>query len=128
MAERTIGLAHSPEQEIRDGRKRFEAAPERLSCEVGWLEKPNQPGWGFCLTDRLGKFAPVPPGSRMLDPSADFPDETPLVTVRLPTRIFNALSNAGLRTLGEIRESSDKTLLSFQDLGRGSLRWLRERL
>jgi DNA-directed RNA polymerase alpha subunit len=64
----------------------------------------------------------------MLDPSADLPDETPIVAVRLPTRIFNALSSAGLRTLGEIRESNDATLLSFQDLGRGSVRWLRERL
>jgi hypothetical protein len=40
----------------------------------------------------------------------------------LPTRIFNALSNAGLRTLGEVRESSDAILRSFQDLGSGSVR------
>jgi DNA-directed RNA polymerase alpha subunit len=64
----------------------------------------------------------------MLDPSADLPDEIPIAAVRLPTRIFNALSSAGLRTLGEVRESSDKTLLSLQDLGGGSVRWLRERL
>ena len=64
----------------------------------------------------------------MLDPSADLPDETPIRGVRLPTRISNALLNAGLSTLGEIRESSDATLLSFQDLGGGSVRWLRERL
>ena len=64
----------------------------------------------------------------MLDPSADLPDETPIKAVRLPTRIFNALSSAGLSTLGEIRVTSDATLLSFQDLGAGSVRWLRERL
>lgn len=64
----------------------------------------------------------------MLDLSPDLPDETPIGAVRMPTRIFNALSNAGLRTLGEVRESSDKTLLSLQDLGGGSLRWLRARL
>ena len=42
--------------------------------------------------------------------TTDLPDETPIEAVRFPTRIFNALSLAGLRTLGEIRESTDKTL------------------
>ena len=64
----------------------------------------------------------------MLDPSADLPNETSITDVRLPTRIANALSNAGLRTLGEVRESSDAILLTFQDVGPGTVRWLRERL
>ena len=48
--------------------------------------------------------------------------------VRMPTRIANALSNAGLRTLGEVRVSSDANLLTFQDVGPGTVRWLRESL
>jgi len=64
----------------------------------------------------------------MLDLSAELPDDTPMTAVRLPTRISNALINAGVRTLGEVRESTDATLRSFQDLGGGSVRWLRERL
>lgn len=64
----------------------------------------------------------------MLDPSADLPNEMPITDVRLPTRIANALSNGGLRTLGEVRESSDANLLTFQDVGPGTVRWLRERL
>ncbi|MBR1156273.1 hypothetical protein JQ575_37530 [Bradyrhizobium sp. JYMT SZCCT0428] len=48
--------------------------------------------------------------------------------VRFPTRIRNALNAAGLKTIGEIREASDRTLLSFQDLGRGSLAYLRKTL
>ena len=92
----------------------------------------NHPDRGFCLNDRLGKLQRSRPNRQepnsMLDPSADLPDETPITAVRLPTRISNALSNAGLRTLGEVRDSSDAALLSFQDLGGGSVRWLRERL
>jgi DNA-directed RNA polymerase alpha subunit len=60
--------------------------------------------------------------------SAELPNDTPLEKVRLPTRIFNALSRAGVRTLGEIRESTDKTLASLPDLGRVSVKWLRDRL
>ena len=64
----------------------------------------------------------------MFDPSTDLPDVTSIESVHLPTRIRNALSEGGLCTLGEIRKSTDKTLLSLQDFGRGSLRWLRENL
>ena len=64
----------------------------------------------------------------MLEPSSDLADETLITAVRLPTRIFKALANGGLRTLGEVRESNDATLRSIQDLGSGSVRWLRERL
>lgn len=48
--------------------------------------------------------------------------------VRLPTRIANVLSRAGVRKVGEIREYSDKVLTSFPDMGRDSVTWLREKL
>jgi len=46
----------------------------------------------------------------------------------LPTRIRNALTQAGLRSVGEVRETSDNILLSFQDLGNGSVAYLRQTL
>ena len=64
----------------------------------------------------------------LFDPAPDLPDETPLETVRFPTRILNAFTYAGVRTLGEIREASDVTLASLPDLGAGSVRWLRDKL
>jgi DNA-directed RNA polymerase alpha subunit len=58
---------------------------------------------------------------RLFDPTADLPDDTLEEAERFRTRIYNALTNAGVKTLGEIRESSEETLASFPDLGRGSV-------
>jgi DNA-directed RNA polymerase alpha subunit len=65
---------------------------------------------------------------KMLDPIPELPDDTPISDVELPTRIRNVLTAAGLKTVGEIRETADETLLSFQDLGPGSVAHLRETL
>ena len=62
----------------------------------------------------------------LLDPSPSLPDATPLDGVALPTRIRNAFKHNGLKTVGDVRETSDKTLSSFQDFGRGSLTFCRE--
>jgi DNA-directed RNA polymerase alpha subunit len=70
---------------------------------------------------------PISDQLAMFDPSTDLPDDTPVETVRFPIRILNALSYAGVRTIGEIRESIDETLAGLPDLGRGSIRWLREK-
>jgi DNA-directed RNA polymerase alpha subunit len=64
----------------------------------------------------------------LLYPKPELPDDTPIVDVRFSSRIRNALDAAGLKTVGEVREASDKALLSFQDLGRGSVDQLRESL
>ena len=63
-----------------------------------------------------------------LYPTPELPDDTPLEHVRLSTRIRNALEVGGLKTVGEVRTASDAELLSFQDLGEGSVRHLREAL
>jgi DNA-directed RNA polymerase alpha subunit len=63
-----------------------------------------------------------------LYPTPELPDDTPIDHVRFPTRIRKALNAAGIKTVGEIRKSSDKTLLSFQDLGQGSVTHPRETL
>jgi DNA-directed RNA polymerase alpha subunit len=62
----------------------------------------------------------------LVDPRPELPDDTPIDSVRLPARIHNVLAAAGLKTVGEIREISDETLLSFQDLGQGSVDHLRK--
>jgi DNA-directed RNA polymerase alpha subunit len=64
----------------------------------------------------------------LLDPRLELPDDTPIDRVQLPTRIQNVLTAAGLKTVGEVRETSDELLLSFQDLGKGSVAHLRETL
>jgi hypothetical protein len=48
--------------------------------------------------------------------------------VRFPTRLRKVLAAAGLKTVGEVRETVDKTLLSFQDLGPDSVAHLRRTL
>ena len=64
----------------------------------------------------------------LVDPTPELPDDTPIEDVRFATRIRNVLSAAGLKTVGEVRETADETLLSFQDLGPGSIASLRETL
>lgn len=64
----------------------------------------------------------------ILEPAPELPDDTLLSTVRLPTRIQNVLNDSGLKTVGDVREISDDTLLSFQDLGKGSVTLLRQTL
>jgi len=64
----------------------------------------------------------------MLHPKPELPDDTLIDQVHFPTRISNALGAAGLKTVGEVREASDATLLSLQDLGLGSVTHLRETL
>lgn len=64
----------------------------------------------------------------LLDPTPELPDDTPLDRVQFPTRVQAALAASGLRTVGEIRESPNKMLLDLQDLGSGSVFYLREAL
>jgi DNA-directed RNA polymerase alpha subunit len=63
-----------------------------------------------------------------LAPTPELPDDTPLERVRLPARIRKVLDLAGLKTVGDVREISDDTLLSFQDFGKGSVALIRETL
>src|ERR1700724_3611487 len=60
--------------------------------------------------------------------SPELPDDTPIERVLFSTRIQNALRAADLKTVGEMREVSDETLISLPDFGKGSLSDLREKL
>jgi DNA-directed RNA polymerase alpha subunit len=64
----------------------------------------------------------------LVDPTPELPDDTPIDCVRFPTRIHNVLAAAGLKTVGEVRETADETMLSFQDLGPDSVTRLRKTL
>ena len=75
--------------------------------------------------ERLKREAVVGPA---LYPASEISNDTPIESVRFSSRIRNALTGAGITTIGEIREASDATLLSFQDLGPGSVAYLREKL
>ena len=57
----------------------------------------------------------------MLAPTPELPDDTPIERVLFSTRIQNALRAADLKTVGEVREISDETLISLPDFGKGSL-------
>ena len=62
----------------------------------------------------------------MLYPAPELPDDTLIEQVRFSSRIRNALNAAGMKTIGEVRETSDDNLLSLQDLGPSSISYLRE--
>ena len=64
----------------------------------------------------------------MLDPTPELPDDTLINQVQFPTRILNVLAAAGLKTVGEVREASDETLVSLPNLGARSVLHLRETL
>ena len=64
----------------------------------------------------------------MLYRAPGIPDLTLIEQVRFSTRIRNALNAAGMKSIGEVREASEATLLSLPDLGRGSVAQLREKL
>ena|ERR1700730_205501 len=64
----------------------------------------------------------------MLYPAPELPDDTLIENTQFSTRIRNALTIAGWKTVGEIREASDATLLGLQHLGNSSVAHLREKL
>jgi DNA-directed RNA polymerase alpha subunit len=63
---------------------------------------------------------------QLIEPTPELPDDMLLDQVRLSPRMKNALGAGGLKTVGEVRESSDAILLNFQDLGQNSVALLRE--
>jgi DNA-directed RNA polymerase alpha subunit len=64
----------------------------------------------------------------LVDPTPELPDDTLIENVRFATAIRYVLAAAGLTTVGEVRETDDEILLSFQDLGKASVAHIRETL
>src|SRR6266702_4661742 len=78
--------------------------------------------------ERLARETADPAGDRLVMPTPQLPDDTPIDTLRLTTRMREALRAEGLKTVGEIREKSDRQLLTIRDLGSGSIAQLRTSL
>jgi Bacterial RNA polymerase, alpha chain C terminal domain len=53
-----------------------------------------------------------------VEPTPELPDNTPIRDVRFPTRIQDALFAAGIKTVGEVREMADETLVGLPELGK----------
>lgn len=78
--------------------------------------------------ERLARESADPAGGSLVMPTPQLPDDTPIDTLRLTTRMREALRAEGLKTVGEIREKSDRQLLTIRDLGNGSIAQLRASL
>jgi len=78
--------------------------------------------------ERLARETADPAGGRLVKPTPQLPDDTPIDTLRITTRMREALRAEGLKTVGEIREKSDRQLLTIRDLGNGSIAQLRASL
>jgi DNA-directed RNA polymerase alpha subunit len=65
---------------------------------------------------------------QMFAPTPELSGDTPIERVLFSTRIQKALRTADLKTVGEVREMSDETLISLPDFGKGSLAALRVKL
>jgi Bacterial RNA polymerase, alpha chain C terminal domain len=61
-------------------------------------------------------------------PDPNLLDDVSIDQVRLLPNIKRALVAAGLKTVGDVRETSDAMLLSFQNLGQSSVTRLRNEL
>jgi hypothetical protein len=113
------GLSAAERKALR-GAEAKEAMTDHEEAQRSFHENRERP-----RAERLAREAVAGP---MLYPAPELPDNTPIDNVRFSTRIRNAVAAAGWKTVGEIREASDETLLSLQDLGKGSISHLRETL
>jgi DNA-directed RNA polymerase alpha subunit len=114
-----FGLTNAERKSLRESEAQ-EAMSDHDDAEKAFHENRER-----LRTARLAREAETGP---MLYPAPELPDSTPVDNVRFSARIRKALTAAGLKTIGEIREASDATLLSLQDLGPGSVAHLRETL
>jgi DNA-directed RNA polymerase alpha subunit len=113
------GLSVAERKTLRD-REAQEAIADHEEARTAFQENRER-----LREERLRREAAAGP---MLYPTPELPDDTPIETVRFSTRIRNAVTAVGWKTVGEIREASDATLLGLQDLGPGSVTFLRETL
>jgi DNA-directed RNA polymerase alpha subunit len=113
------GLSAAKRKELR-GHEAREAIADREEAQKAFHENRKR-----LREERLTREAAAGP---MLYPAQELPDDTPIDNVRFVSRIRNALNAAGMKWIGEVRETSDDTLLSLPDLGRGSVAHLRETL
>jgi DNA-directed RNA polymerase alpha subunit len=110
----------------REGRKAFrQVDAEKAMTEHEIAQRAFYSNRERLKAERLARETAVGP---MIAPTPELPDDTPIECVRFPTRIQNGLAAAALKTVGEVRETSDEILLSFQNFGHSSVAQLRETL
>ena len=114
-----LGLSAAERKALR-GREAQEAIADRESARKAFHENRER-----LREERMVREAAEGP---MVAPTPELPDDTPIERVLFSTRIQNALRAADLKTVGEVREMSDETLISLPDLGKGSLAALRGNL
>jgi DNA-directed RNA polymerase alpha subunit len=94
------GLTAAERKKLR-GREAKEAVADHEAAQQAFYENRE------CLREeRLVREAAAEP---MLYPAPELPEDTPIENVRFSTRIRNARTAAGWKTVGEIREASDAT-------------------
>jgi DNA-directed RNA polymerase alpha subunit len=108
-----------PGQTLR-GREAQEAVADHEAAQKAFHENRER-----LRQERMVREAAEDP---MVAPTPELPDDTPIERVLFSTRIQNALRAADLKTVGEVREILDETLLSLPDFGRASLFDLRRKL
>jgi DNA-directed RNA polymerase alpha subunit len=113
------GLSNAERKELR-GLEAKDAIADHEKAEQVFHENRER-----LRAERLAREQVAGP---MLYPAPELPDDTTLENVRFSTRIRNAITAAGWKTVGEVREVSDATLLSLPDVGPGSVAHLRETL
>jgi DNA-directed RNA polymerase alpha subunit len=113
------GLTNAERKSLRESEAK-EAMSDHDDAEKAFHENRER-----LREARLAREAVAGP---VLYPAPGLPDETSIDNVRFSKRITSALNAAGVKTVGEIRQASDAMLLSFQDLGAGSIARLRETL
>ena len=111
------GLSAAERKELR-GREAKEAVADHEAAQQAFHENRERLREERLARGGCGADAPV----------LELPDDTPIENVRFSTRIRNAVTAVGWKTVGEIREASDATLLGLQELGLGSVTSLRETL
>jgi hypothetical protein len=92
------GLSAAERKELR-GREAKEAVADHEAAQQAFHENRER-----LREERLAREAAAGP---MLYPAPELPDDTPIENVRFSTRIRNAVTAVGWKTVGEIREASD---------------------
>jgi DNA-directed RNA polymerase alpha subunit len=114
-----LGLSTAERKELR-AREAQEAMSDHEEAQKAFQENRER-----LRNERRVREAAEGP---MVAPTPELPDDMPIKRVLFSSRIQNALRAADLKTVGEVRKSSDNMLLSLQDFGRGSVAQLRKTL
>src|SRR5450756_1641015 len=97
------GLSTAERKALR-GQEAQEAISDHESAQKAFNENRER-----LREERLARETAAGP---MLYPAPEIPDDTLIDNVRFSTRIRRALTTAGWKNVGQIREASDATLLS----------------